>query len=113
MHTEFMRRVWFVHRNFPDSTVLAKLCQGRINGNARQPGRKPRSAVKILEMEKGTQKGVLHCVFRVFAISRDPMGDSEEFLDMAFAKLTEGGPSSNPGSRYQLLLAPRSKIGNR
>jgi hypothetical protein len=31
---------------------------------------------------------------------------------MAFAKLAEGGPSSNLGGSYQLRLAPLSKIGN-
>jgi len=31
---------------------------------------------------------------------------------MTFAKLSEGGPSSSLGGRYQLLLAPRSKIAN-
>jgi hypothetical protein len=63
-------------------------------------------------MEEGAQKGVLHCVFRIFAISSDPMGDSEDLLDMAFAKLAEGGSSSNLGGSYQLRLAPLSKIGN-
>jgi hypothetical protein len=55
----------------------------------------------------------LHCVFSVFAISHDPMNDSEDFLDMALAKLPKGGWSSSLGGCYQLLLAPRSKIANR
>jgi hypothetical protein len=41
------------------------------------------------------------------------MNDTEDFFDMAFAKLSEGGSSSSLGGCYQLLLAPRAKIANR
>jgi hypothetical protein len=63
-------------------------------------------------MDESLQKRILHCVFRVFAVSHDPMNDAEDFFDMAFAKLSEGGSSSDLGGCYQLLLAPRSKIAN-
>jgi hypothetical protein len=64
-------------------------------------------------MDESIQKALLHCVFRVFAISHDPINDAEDFFDMALAKLSEGGSSSSLGGCYQLLLAPRSKIANR
>jgi hypothetical protein len=64
-------------------------------------------------MDESIQEALLHGVFRVFTISYDPMNDTEESLEMAFAKLSEGGSSSSLGGRYQLLLAPRSKIANR
>jgi hypothetical protein len=64
-------------------------------------------------MDESIQKALLHCVFRVFAVSHDPMNDTEDFFDMAFAKLSEGGSSSSLGGCYQLLLAPRAKIANR
>jgi hypothetical protein len=51
-------------------------------------------------MGKGIQKTILHCVFRVFAISHDPMYDTEDFFRMAFAKLSEGGSSSSLGGCY-------------
>jgi hypothetical protein len=54
----------------------------------------------------------LHCIFRVFTISHDPMSDSEDFLDMAITKLSEGGSSPILGGCYQLLLAPLPKIAN-
>jgi hypothetical protein len=41
------------------------------------------------------------------------MNDTEDFFDMAFAKLSEGGSSSSLGGCYQLLLAPRWKIVDR
>jgi hypothetical protein len=64
-------------------------------------------------MGEGVQKRILQGVLRVFAVSHDPMNDTEDFFDMAFAKLSEGGSSFNLGGCYQLLLAPRSKIANR
>jgi hypothetical protein len=42
-------------------------------------------------MDKGIHKTILHCVFRIFAISHDPVNDTEDFFDMAFAKLSERG----------------------
>jgi hypothetical protein len=60
-------------------------------------------------MGEGIQKTILQCVFRVFAISHDPMNDTEDFFDMPLAKLSEGGSSSSLGGCYQLLLAPRSR----
>jgi len=92
--------------------VLTKLRQRRIDGDACEPGGKPRYFIEILDMGEGIQKTILHCVFRVFAISHDPINDTEDFFDMAFAKLSEGGSSSSLGGCYQLLLAPRSKIVN-
>src|SRR5260221_5633536 len=108
----FRRRVWLVYGNFSGSAVLAKLHQGGINRNAGQPGRKLGSSIKILEMDESIQKTILHCVFRVFAVSHHPMNDTEDFFDMALAKLSEGGSSSSLRSCYQLLLAPYSKIAN-
>jgi hypothetical protein len=64
-------------------------------------------------MDESIQKAVLRCVFRVFAISQNPMGYAEDSCDMAFAKLSEGGSSSALGGCYQFVLAPRSKIANR
>jgi hypothetical protein len=63
-------------------------------------------------MGEGIQKTILHCVFRVFAISHDPINDPEDFFGMAFAKHSEGGSTSGLGGCYQLLLAPHSKIVN-
>src|SRR5260370_42346788 len=60
-------------------------------------------------MDEGIQKTILQCVF---AVSHDPMNDTEDFFDMAFAELSKGGSSSSLGGCYQLLLAPRSKIAN-
>jgi hypothetical protein len=110
---EFRARVRFIHGNFPHPMLLTKFHQGRIDGDARQPGRKSRSSVKILDMDKSAQKAILHCIFRVFTISRDPMGDTEDFLYVSFAKLTEGGCPTTFGGGYQLLLAPHPKIVNR
>jgi hypothetical protein len=64
-------------------------------------------------MDESIQKAVLRCVFRVFAISENPMGYAEDSYDMAFAKLPERGSSATLGGCYQLLLAPRPKIVNR
>jgi hypothetical protein len=64
-------------------------------------------------MDESIQKAVLRRVFRVFAISQNPIGYAEDSCDMALAKLSEGGSSSALGGCYQLLLAPRSKIANR
>src|SRR6266481_3595686 len=109
----FRRRVWLVYGNFSRSAVFAKLYQGGINRNACQPGGKPRSFIEILDMDEGIQKTILQRVFRVFAISHDPASHTGDLFHMTFAKLSEGGSSSSLGSRYQLLLAPRSKIANR
>jgi hypothetical protein len=88
------------------SFIKAALIAMRVS----QPGCKLGSSIKILEMDESIQKALLR---RVFAVSHDPMNDTEDFFDMAFAKLSEGGSSSNLGGCYQLLLAPRSKIANR
>jgi len=48
--------------------VPAELRQRRIDGDACQPGGKPRSFIEILDMGEGIQKTILQCVFRVFAI---------------------------------------------
>src|SRR6266403_1500286 len=109
----FRRRVWVVYGNFSRSAVFAKLHQGGINRNAGQPGCKLRSSIKILEMDESIQKALLPCVFRVFAISHDPINDAEDFFGMAFEKLSEGGSTSGLGGCDQLLLAPHSKIVNR
>jgi hypothetical protein len=109
----FRRRVWLVYGNFSCSAVFAKLRQRRIDGDAGQPGGKPRSFVEILDMGEGVQKTILQGVLRVFAVSHDPMNDTEDFFDVALAKLSEGGSSSTLGGCYQLLLAPRWKIANR
>jgi hypothetical protein len=93
--------------------VVTKPHQGGINRNAGQPGCKLGPSIKILEMDESIQKTILHCVFCVFAISHHPMNDTEDFFDMAFAKLSEGAWSSSLGGCYQLLLAPPSKIANR
>jgi hypothetical protein len=63
-------------------------------------------------MHESIQKAVLHCIFRVFAISHDPMSDPEGFLGMAITKLPEGGSSPSLGGRYQLLLAPFPNIAS-
>jgi hypothetical protein len=63
-------------------------------------------------MDESIQKALLRCVFRVFAISHDPINDPEDFFGMAFAKLSERGSTSGLGGCYQLLLAPRPKIVN-
>jgi hypothetical protein len=59
-------------------------------------------------MGEGIQKTILHCVFRVFAISHDPMNDTEDFFDMSFAKLSEGGLAFQ--SWRLLSTAPRSTL---
>src|SRR5260370_8845221 len=110
---EFAGRVWFIHGNFSFPMVLTKLRQRRIDGDACQPGGKLRSCIEILDMGEGIQKTILQCVFGVFAVSRDPMNDTEDFLDMAFAKLSERSSSPTFGGCDQLVLAPRSKIANR
>jgi hypothetical protein len=92
--------------------VLTELAQGGINGDACKPGCKLRSFIKVLDVEESTQKTILHCVFRVFAISHDPMDDTEDSLAMPFAKLTEGGSFAGLSGCDQLLLAPRSKIAD-
>jgi hypothetical protein len=92
--------------------VPTKLRQRGVDGDACQPGSKPRSFVKILDMGEGIQKTILHCVFRVFAISHHPMDDTEKFFAMALAKFSEGGSSSSFGGCYQLVLAPGSKVAN-
>jgi hypothetical protein len=109
----FGRRVWLVYGNFSRSAVFTKLHQGGINRNAGQPGCKLGSSIKILEMDESIQKALLRCVFRVFAISHDPINDAEDSFGMAFAKLSEGGSTSALGGCDQLLLAPHSKIVNR
>jgi hypothetical protein len=63
-------------------------------------------------MDESTQKAILHRIFRVFMISRDPTGDTEDFLYMAFAKFAEGGSLPRLGGCYQLLLAPLPKIAD-
>jgi len=93
--------------------VCTKLGQRRIDGDACQPGGKPRSLIEILDMGKGVQKTILQCVFRIFASSHDPMDNTEGPFDMAFAKLSEGDSSTSLGGCYQLLLAARSKISDR
>jgi hypothetical protein len=92
--------------------ILTELAQGRVNGDACKPGCKLRSSIKVLDVEEGIEKTILHCVFRVFAISNDPMDDTEESLAMPFTKLTEGGSFAGLSGCDQLLLAPRSKIAN-
>ena len=77
---EFAGRVWFVHGNFSFPMVLTKLRQRRIDGDACQPGGKPRSFIEILDMGEGIQKTVLHCVFGVFAVSRDRSMPRKTFL---------------------------------
>src|SRR6266566_636863 len=108
----FMRRVQLVYGNFSRSAVFTELHEGGINRDAGQPGCKLGSSIKILEMDESIQKAVLRCVFRVFAVSHDPMDDTEDFCAMAFAKLPEGGSSSSLSGCDQLLLAPSSKIAN-
>src|SRR2546429_6944662 len=107
-----MRRVQLVYGNFSRSAVFTELHEGGINRDAGQPGCKLGSSIKILEMDESIQKAVLRCVFRVFAVSHDPMDDTEDFCAMAFAKLPEGGSSSSLSGCAQLLLAPSSKIAN-
>jgi hypothetical protein len=63
-------------------------------------------------MDESIQKAVLHCVFRVFPISRDTVGDTKDSLAMAFAKFSERGSAPALGGCYQLLLAPLPKIAN-
>ena len=64
-------------------------------------------------MDESIHNALLRCVFRVFTISDDPASHIGVSFPMTFAKLSEGGSSSSLGGRYQLLLAPRSKIANR
>jgi hypothetical protein len=88
--------------------VVSQLHQGGVNRDAGQPGCKLGSSIKILEMDVSIQKTILHCIFRVLAISHNPMNDTEDFFDLAFAKLSERAWSSSLGGHYQLLLAPSS-----
>jgi len=88
--------------------VLTKLRQRRIDGDACEPGGKPRSFIKILDMGEGVQKTILQRVFRIFVISHDPMDDTEDSFDMAFAKLSEGGSSASLGRLRS--TAPRSTL---
>jgi len=93
--------------------VLTKLHQGRINGNACQPGCKVGPSIKILEMDESIEKALLPCVFRVFTVSYDPASHTGDLFHMTFAKLSEGSSSPTFGGCDQLALAPRSKIANR
>ena len=93
--------------------VVTKFRHRRIDGDARQPGGEPRLSIKILDIEEGIQKTILDLVFRVLAISHDPLDDTKDFFDMSLAELSERGSSSTLGCCYQLRLAPRSKIANR
>jgi hypothetical protein len=63
-------------------------------------------------MDESIQKALLHCVFRVFAVSYDPASHTGDLFHMTFAKFSEGGSSSILGGCYQLLLGPGSKIAN-
>jgi hypothetical protein len=92
--------------------LLTKLRKRGIDGNARQPSRKPCPFIEILDMGQGIQKTILHRVFRVFAMSHHPIDDTENAFSMAFAKFSKGNSSSGLSGRYQLLLAPSSKIAN-
>src|SRR5258708_28958580 len=102
----FRRRVWLVYGNFSRSAVFTKLHQAGINRNAGQPGCKLGSSIKILEMDESIQKALLHCVFRVFALSHDPINDAEDFFGMVLANLSERRSFSIIGGCAQLLLPP-------
>jgi len=97
LRPELSRRVGLVHRNFSYSALLAKLPECRIDRNARQPSCKLRSSVEVLEMDESRQESILHCVFCVFAISRNSVGNAEEFSRMACAKFSERSLVSSPG----------------
>src|ERR1700730_4650637 len=109
----FNGRVWLVYGNFSRSAVFAKLHQGGINRDARQPSCKLGSSIKILEMDESVQKALLRCVFRVFTVWYDPTSHIGDLFHMPFAKLSEGRSFPTFGGCNQLHLAPRSKIANR
>ena len=83
-----------------------------VDGDAREPSCETGPAVKVRQVNKGPQEAVLHCVFRIFAISHHSMNDTENLFAMAFAKFSKGGSSSSFRGCYQLVLAPLSKIAN-
>jgi hypothetical protein len=55
----------------------------------------------------------LHRVFRVFAISRDPMGHAENLFRMALTELAERSSMATLGGSYQVLFAPLVKVASR
>src|SRR5579859_385921 len=83
------RRARLIYRNFPYSAFLAQLTQRRIDGDAREPSGKTRAPIKIPEVHKSAQEGVLHRVFRVLTIASDPESHTENHLRMAFTKDAE------------------------
>jgi hypothetical protein len=64
-------------------------------------------------MNKCTQQGILHCIFRVFAISHDPMCHAEDLFHMALTKLSERGSLATLGGSNQVFLAPLVEVASR
>ncbi len=113
MRPGLLRWTLLVHRDFPYSTFLSQLPQGRVNGDARQPGAKARPFIEIGEVHESAHEGVLHRVFRVLAIAGDPKCHPEDHLLVTFAKHAERSVVTAFRRGYQFGLAPSLYVARR
>ena len=78
MQSRFAGRGQLVRGNLARTTILAINHEGGIHDNAREPCRKTRIAVELIEVQERSHHGVLHSVFGVCAVSCDAARDFEQ-----------------------------------
>ena len=80
-----------VRGNLKRGSFLSENHEGRVDGDAREPGAETGPAVKVRHVNKRSQERVLNCVFRVLTGSGDPMCGTKELLSISLGKRGEGG----------------------
>ena len=61
----------------------------RVDGDAREPSSEAGSAFEVVQVNKRSQQGVLHCVFGILTGSRYAMSSAKKFLSVLVGKRGE------------------------
>jgi hypothetical protein len=92
-HERLHVRGFVVQSLVPASTAHAR--QRLVDGNSRQPGRKPGGAVELAQVRKGVDVGLLHHVLRLLLVTHDRPGRTvDPFVVPAHQQLEERGVSA-------------------
>jgi len=91
--------------NLVGGSFLPENHERGVDGDAREPSCETGPAVKVGQVNKGPQEGVLHCVFRILRASGDAARSAKKLMSMSLGKGGEGGGMPALGGLHQALVA--------
>src|ERR1700756_4411232 len=93
-----------IERRFVLSSTRAQSHECGVQSNTTEPGRKPRTSLKAIQMAQGIKEGSLYRVFGILAIAKDSLREPKDAIPVGHHQARKCRRITRPGARQQALF---------